>query len=192
MIYLLRHAQTLNNLNRIIQGRIDFPLSESGKEYIKVVGSKFKKKGYIVDLIYSSPLKRAYESALIMKDSIGYLKDIIIYDNLIEREFGEAEGLTLSKEIYDRILNDDFKGMEKCEEVIKRGYNAVLDIARQNKDKNILIVCHSHVIKGVLIGIDKTYKFSDTLENCSLTILDYVDDSLNIVEANKELYYEDI
>ena len=192
MIYLLRHAQTLNNLNRIIQGRIDFPLSESGKEYIKVVGSKFKKKGYKVDLIYSSPLKRAYESALIMKDSIGYLKDIIIYDNLIEREFGEAEGLTLSKEIYDRILNDDFKGMEKCEEVIKRGYNVVLDIARQNKDKNILIVCHSHVIKGVLIGIDRTYKFSDTLENCSLTILDYVDDSLNIVEANKELYYEDI
>jgi len=189
-LYFIRHGQTKQNLLHLIQGRIDYPLSSVGEERIKEVALKLKEDNYHFDLIYSSPLKRAVESAKIIKDVMDIDSPIIIEDELIEREFGDAEGVPISEEIYNDIMNDKVNHMEKCLLIEKRMLTESLKIAKENINKSVLIVCHSHAIKALLISLDNKRTFSDTLDNASLTTLVYNNNKLEIKEVNKKLFEE--
>lgn len=57
-IYYSRHGETIWNKEGKIQGRIDIPLSQIGKEQALNLYSKIK--DIHLDLIFSSPLSRAY------------------------------------------------------------------------------------------------------------------------------------
>lgn len=110
-IFLLRHGQTdWNNIDRC-QGHTDIPLNETGKKMIEQVAVIFKRDIGDIDYIVSSPLSRAYESALIFSNSIGYKEEIIIDELFIERSFDLAEGL-LGEEIKLKFPNFDIPEME--------------------------------------------------------------------------------
>ena len=65
---LIRHGQTDWNKLTLIQGHIDNPLNETGRLQAKDAASKIiNQEKY--DLIISSPLIRAYETALIIQSS---------------------------------------------------------------------------------------------------------------------------
>jgi broad specificity phosphatase PhoE len=64
MIYVVRHGQTDWNLEGRFQGRIDIPLNEKGKNQAKK--TKEKLEGIEFDKVFSSPLKRALETAQII------------------------------------------------------------------------------------------------------------------------------
>ena len=167
-ICLIRHGQTDWNNQRLIQGRIDNPLNETGKMQLKGVGRYLKEVDNDWDIIISSPLSRAIESATIVKNELEFNKDIIINDNVIEREFGKAEGQNICEEIYNKITNDDVVGLEKSYEIQNRAYNAILDIANKFPGKNILIITHSHFIKGLFTKISNEFTFTTPLYNASL------------------------
>ena len=76
-IYTVRHGQTEWNKKGLYQGKTDVPLNEEGKKQAMLVKEKLKDKK--IDLIISSPLKRAKETAEIISD--GKIK--IITDSLI-------------------------------------------------------------------------------------------------------------
>ena len=78
MIYVVRHGQTDWNLEGRFQGRIDIPLNEKGKSQAKK--TKEKLEGIKFDKVFSSPLKRALETAKIITD-----EPIDIDDRIIER-----------------------------------------------------------------------------------------------------------
>ena len=151
-IYLVRHGQTDDNFKSIVQCRIDNPLNDVGRGQAKATGLKLKDLNIKFDSIYSSPLIRAKESASII-NSILNIGDLIVDENLTEREFGNLEGLDVS---YMRwlVTRPDFKkvGYETDEEIISRVKKAVDNISK--KGENILIVCHSHTIKSLLVYID--------------------------------------
>ena len=65
-IYLVRHGQTDDNFKSIVQGRIDNPLNDVGRNQAKATGLKLKDLNIKFDSIYSSPLIRAKESASII------------------------------------------------------------------------------------------------------------------------------
>ena len=70
MIYFVRHGQTnVNNLKKI-QGRCDNLLNDTGRKQAKQTGLFLKNNNITFDLIYSSPLTRAYETACIIKECI--------------------------------------------------------------------------------------------------------------------------
>ena len=85
MIYVVRHGQTDWNLEGRFQGRIDIPLNEKGKSQAKK--TKEKLEGIKFDKVFSSPLKRALETAKIITD-----EPIDIDDRIIERCNGQLEG----------------------------------------------------------------------------------------------------
>ena len=66
MIYVVRHGQTDWNLEGRFQGRIDIPLNEKGKSQAKK--TKEKLEGIKFDKVFSSPLKRALETAKIITE----------------------------------------------------------------------------------------------------------------------------
>lgn len=179
-LYFVRHGQTDDNLNNIVQGRIDNPLNETGKNQAEEVGLKLKGLNVKFDKIYSSPLQRAITSAEII-NHILKVGEVLIHQNLIEREFGHLEGLDVS---YMRwlVTNPNFKpdGYETDEEIIKRVEKCARELSREGE--NILLVCHSHTIKALLVYINKDkYGFDYPLLNAQVVKIKY-DNNKYIVE----------
>jgi len=141
MLYLVRHGQTDWNLNGRYGGRIDVPLNAVGIEQAKQISKDLSDVRF--DFVYSSPLKRAYDTAKIITNN-----EIIIDDRLIERSNGELEGM-LKSDIKDVIdFNDPNEKRYNIENIIdfrKRIKSFLDDIIEMSKDKNILIVTHAGV-----------------------------------------------
>lgn len=168
-ICLIRHGQTtVNNLKRI-QGRKDNLLNDIGRQQALQTGMYLKENDNNWDYIYSSPLSRAYETACIIKDVIGYPNDVIKDESFIERDFGDAEGMPITEEIFKYIIKDDVANLEKSYEIQKRVSDGVLRLCEKHPGKRILIVAHSHAIKGLLTHLDKNRTFLDPLFNCSMS-----------------------
>ena len=171
-IYLVRHGQTDDNFKSIVQGRVDNPLNDVGRGQAKATGLKLKELNIKFDHIYSSPLIRAKESASIINNVLG-IGDIIVDEGLTEREFGNLEGLDVS---YMRwlVTRPEFKkvGFETDEELISRVKNTIDKIVLTGE--NILIVCHSHTIKSLLVYIDNIkYSFDFPLLNAQVVKISY-------------------
>jgi uncharacterized phosphatase len=62
--------------------------------------------------------------------------------------------------------------------------NAVKEVAKEYEGKRILITSHSHAIKGLLTGIDKTRSFLDQLNNCAINYFIVEDDEIKIDKIN--------
>lgn len=88
---LLRHGQTDWNIDLRLQGITDIPLNATGFAQADAAGSKLNASDW--DFVCSSPLSRARVTAEIVAGHLG-VSEIAIEDLLLERSFGEAEGLT--------------------------------------------------------------------------------------------------
>lgn len=86
-IYLARHGQDGDNVNGILNGRRDEPLTELGVQQAKNLAIAIKDAGLTFDAVYASPLQRAYKTAETVTDMLGIPKSIVV-DDLIERDFG--------------------------------------------------------------------------------------------------------
>ncbi len=179
----VRHGQTnVNHLKRI-QGRQDNLLNDTGREQALQTGLYIKNNNNF-DYIYSSPLSRAYETACIIKNVIGFQGEIIKDDHFIERDFGDAEGQPITDEIFKYIINDNVNNLEKSYEIQERVSEGVLNLSAKYPGKRILIVAHSHAIKGLLTFIDKKRTFLDPLLNCSLSYFKVIDNEIYIEKVN--------
>ena len=139
-IYIVRHGQTDYNVNGRYGGRLNVPLNENGIEEAYKV--KEKLKGIKFDKIYSSPLKRAYLTAKIIRD-----ENIIKDDRIIERSNGKLEG-KLKSEIHDVIdFNDPNEKRYDIESIVdfRNRIKSFLDDVTNTDDGNILIVTHAGV-----------------------------------------------
>ncbi|HBV68568.1 MAG TPA: histidine phosphatase family protein, partial [Clostridiales bacterium] len=111
MVYLVRHGESVANLNKRFSGITDVELSENGREQARVAGQKLT--GEKISHVYSSTLQRARDTAKIICDEIGFDKDsIIMEDCLVEVDFGVFENLTWD-EIYANYREESEKWMEQ-------------------------------------------------------------------------------
>lgn len=92
MIYILRHGETaLNSLN-VLQGRSDHPLNETGIRQAEAAARLLRERGVTFDLVFSSPLVRALETARIVAPEAAPVID----GRLIEMDYGPYEGAGLA------------------------------------------------------------------------------------------------
>ncbi len=146
MIYIVRHGQTDWNVKGIMQGRTDIPLNEVGIN--QALETKEKLKDINFDKVFSSPLKRAYETAKIITN-----KDIIIDERLIERGNGLLEGKSKNEFPKDLDFNNDKQctkyEIELLENIHNRIQNFFSYLEENYKNKNILIVTHAGTILNI-------------------------------------------
>ena len=64
-LYLIRHGVTDQNKKRCLQGRSDIELNEQGRELARITAEGLRDVNF--DLIFTSPLKRAYEKTIFSK-----------------------------------------------------------------------------------------------------------------------------
>ena len=104
-ITLLRHGESEGNISGVLQGQTDYPLTTTGIEQAQCLASSWKAQDVKFDLIISSPLLRASQTAQIIATNLG---SPIQYDHSwMERNFGVLQGKSL-EEINQRNPPVDF------------------------------------------------------------------------------------
>jgi len=91
VIYLARHGETDDNARRVVQGWIDTPLNDRGREQARELTAAVKDLG--IGAIWTSQLARAAETARIVGESLGI--EPRVDDRLAESQRGSWEGRTL-------------------------------------------------------------------------------------------------
>ena len=153
--YVLRHGQTDWNVQMRLQGSTDIPLNETGRAQAHVAAKILAGEG--ITKIIASPLSRALETARIVGEASGITPGI---DNrLIERNFGQFEGMTIDEVHQHREEMRDYMNpqadvdgkhypwdAEPLPEVIDRVYACVNDYRETGK---CLFVFHGIPFRAV-------------------------------------------
>jgi uncharacterized phosphatase len=180
-ICLVRHGQTDWNFQEIIQGREDIPLNEVGKEQARQSAGFLSEQQW--DMIISSPLGRAYETAQTIADAVK-IEDILLDNRFIERNFGEASGKSVPN-VRHLIAEGTVEGLETEEEIVTRCFSALQHVADIYAGKRIIIVAHSHAIKAILHAIAPTeITFFTPLHNACANFVRYAEGKWEVVQYN--------
>ncbi len=192
LMFLVRHAESTWNRLKKIQGQRDPQLSPYGRKEAKLLARRFK--GLSFDAVYSSPLKRAHETAGAI---VGKTAEIELLDDLKEINLGDWEGKTLRQirrkfgESFDRWAVRPTRirvpGGEDFREFKKRVGRALRGIERKHKEGNILVVCHGGVISTYstsLLNLPPDDVWCLTVKNASLTIVEVNPDVHKLITFN--------
>ena len=184
-ICLVRHGETdWNKLGRL-QGQTDIALNKAGKMQAKEVGEYLKQ--YNWRYAYSSPLKRVFETATIIAETIG-ISSINIDKSLIERNYGQAEGL-ISKERLAMFPDKNYPGQEDWYDLRDRSYNSILKYAVKHLTDDVIIVSHGAAINSILYTLsDGEFGSGITkLKNACMNMLEYDGKDLKVKFYNRSL-----
>ncbi len=174
---------------RIFQGITDLDITEIGEKQLKCLEKRFL--NIKIDKIYSSPLIRAYKTALAIKGE----KNIVVekFDGIKELNGGFVEGKPFIEtfdaypEMKDAWFNhpQDFapKGGEPMRHAYERSENAFWEIVKNNKGKTIALASHGGILRCILCR----FMFNDInrlidaplLENTAVCYLE-IDDNFNV------------
>ena len=142
-LYVLRHGETNENITGIMQGNMETVLNEDGKSQAISVRDKVKDAG--IDLVISSPKKRAVETAELAAPNI----PLILDDRLLSRNHGEFEGMRRNEvnlqDYWNIKLNKQFEKAESMGEIFNRVSSLLNDISINYSDKTVLLVTHSGI-----------------------------------------------
>lgn len=181
-LFLLRHGETLSNIELIYQGQGDSPLSELGLREGEELGKALAKEPF--SAVYSSTLTRSYDTASFIAKH--HNMDVTKVPELIERDYGDFEGLTF-QEIkkrypteYDTWLKHPDKaiipGAETLEELQSRGVYAINKLIAQHKDQTICVVGHGGINRAILFNLmnltlDNFWRIKQ--DNCCVNIIEF-------------------
>ena len=170
-ILLIRHGQSEWNKLNLFTGFKNIELSEQGIEEANKAGQNFKNLDIKFNIVFTSELKRAQETAKIILQSLdqwNFLNDegkIISNINLNERDYGDLTGLN-KKETAEKFgeeqvhkwrrgYSDQPPNGESLEDVVRRVtkyFEEVIKPAIQsNENDNILIAAHGNSLRALLI-----------------------------------------
>ncbi|MBP2435827.1 histidine phosphatase family protein [Microbacterium amylolyticum] len=172
VIALLRHGQTEWNRARRVQGRSDIPLNETGRAQAAAAAEALRGGEYT--RITASPLLRAKETAEIIGQSLG-LGEPALFDGLMERCYGEAEGMDVSTYWETYAGGKVVPGAETDDEVLARAVQTLIDIAAGGpEDEHVIAVAHGGLIRRVLEhASDGRYPLpNERIENGSQQIIE--------------------
>lgn len=204
-ILFLRHGESRGNVEKFMAGQIDIPLTEKGLLQAEAAADFLL--GQNIDLIYSSDLIRAFETASAFSRKSG-IPILASYNELREISVGDYEGLPFG-EIVDRY--DDcfamyftssfgvysFPNGESTEGAGQRFYRCVEKIALSNPGKRILVATHAAVIRsfwGIINNIPRG-ELGDSLpfaSNASVSRAVYNGTKFSAVSYSENEYLKDV
>lgn len=166
----VRHGETDWNRQGRFQGSRDIPLNDDGRHQARRLAEAWDQGG---DVLLSSPLSRARETAEILAARLGLpLRNTD--DRLSERHYGEAEGLSLD-ERRARFPDGVIPGVEPPEAIQARARSFLDSATAEHPGRCIVVVSHGGFINVVLslvsggeVGTGKTF-----LGNASVSRVDY-------------------
>ncbi|MCR8670499.1 histidine phosphatase family protein [Agrococcus sp. HG114] len=147
-IALVRHGQTDYNFAGRLQGTSDIPLNEAGIAQAHTAARLLAQEppsGEPWQAVVSSPLQRAAVTA----DIIAAELDLEVggrYASLIERAYGEAEGLTKAEAV--ERFGTDWPGEEDFDDLQRRAVAAIDEVTSRHPVASLVIVTHGTFIRA--------------------------------------------
>lgn len=174
-IGLVRHGLTDWNALGKIQGQTDIALNDIGRKQAGLLAERLKQEQHPFHAVVSSGLQRAEQTAQIIAKHLE-LPVLQPVNGLRERAYGLVEGTT--PEERNQRWGVDWRqldlGQESDEELQKRSYHTLNQIADQYSDQNILLVTHGGWLAQlfkVILGHDAI----GNINNLSYSILERSD-----------------
>ena len=170
-IFLVRHGETDWNREGRRQGWADPPLNETGRAQARELAEQLRFTPF--DAVYSSDLRRAHETALIVAQP--HRVPVIADAGLREVDVGSWSGLTRA-EIEERFPRRNRPDGETRSEHLVRVLEAVERIARAHAGGRILLVSHGGTMRALRAhASDEPFH---PIENCDVIELHFRDDRL--------------
>ena len=169
-IYFTRHGETDWNLANKVCGRTEANLTEKGISQAKKLAERVKDLN--VDIIISSPMKRAMETAGFVAEVCG--AEIIPDARLLEQDYGIYEGVDRKDPRFlanKKNFAYKYPHGESMMQVAARVYPLIDEVREKYAGKTALFVCHNGVCRVAntyFQDVTNEEYFLWTLENCGL------------------------
>lgn len=198
-LYLFRHGETDWNKNKQQKYSEEVHnvwLNDLGVEQAKKNAENLKDKN--IQIIYTSPLKRALQTAQILSDTIGVdikivddLQEYSIYDDSViglnRKEIKEKIGVEkYAKYIEERDALLDWRPL-KCEtkrEARNRIFNAIVNICKSEKSDIIGISSHGAILRELLRMLN--FEDDSKIANCEVIEAEFDGNKLKIIRRVKD------
>jgi broad specificity phosphatase PhoE len=167
-ISIVRHGETDSNKAKKLMGKsVNEPLNPEGIKQAYELAKNISRNGF--DVIFTSPLKRAQQTAEIIADKIKV--PVIEKSEIEERDFGNMAGKSWDEMINEvKSENVNFKeidfeqkydyrpyGGECVEDVRERVLKFIDELKTNYSDKKVLVVAHGGIMKLLhLLFLEKT------------------------------------
>lgn len=166
-LVLLRHGESEWNKENKFTGFTDVDLSPAGIDEAKAAGRSIKEKNIRFDAVFTSTLKRAYNTASLALKEAGQDIELIKHDDLRERDYGDLTGLNKDEmrkkfgeeqvHIWRRSYDVPPPNGESLKDVVDRvrpyfnkHIKPLLDAG-----KNVLVACHGNTNRALLIILEE-------------------------------------
>lgn len=161
---LVRHGQSLWNLENRFTGWVDVPLTDTGRDEAHEAGRRLR--GHAFDIAYTSTLQRAEETLSIMLDTMDVQLPVIRDQALNERHYGDLQGLNKARtaerfgdeqvHIWRRSFATAPPNGESLKMTAERTLpffdRAILGDIAQGKD--VLVVAHGNSNRAIVMELD--------------------------------------
>ncbi len=171
VLYLVRHGRTNANAKGLLQGRLDPPLDDVGREQARAIAAMVG----AVDEVIASPLLRAQETASY------FAGEVTTDERWIEIAYGEYEGVPAGEvppEVWQSWReNSQFRtrGGESFGDLDARVRGACDELRERIHERNIVVVSHVSPIKAAVawaLGVTMEIMFHCHLSQASLCRID--------------------
>ncbi|MBM3708925.1 MAG: histidine phosphatase family protein [Actinobacteria bacterium] len=203
VIFLIRHGNTEFNEKKLFRGHFDVPLDSAGIKQAEKTG-KFL-KDINLNIIYSSPLSRAYRTAEIIKKYQKNNIEIIKEDGFKDLNFGEWEGKDydeaklLYPEIFDKWIKEPFKasipGGETLYNAQNRSWETLKEIVARDTGSVLAIVTHRVINKLLILkmlDIGESGMWKINQDPCCINIFEYRYKNFFVSKLNYNFHITDI
>lgn len=183
-LYLIRHGESLGNLQGKIQGTMDFPLSELGKQQVDLISSYCENIN--LDSLYSSDLERAHATATAIGESTGL--PVQAWDQIREVHLGPLQGLSRAEireqypeTVKNSIITSGIEGTETIDELTLRCKTVLEQLQELHSSDSVALVSHGGFISIFLMYVLVGEKWPDfhrpfVIGNTSVTLLEWMDE----------------
>lgn len=200
-VILVRHGETLWNLEMKYQGHCDVALTEKGIKQAELAANSLAKES--ISAVYASDLCRAFATA----ESIANKHNLQVaaIPELREINFGQWEGLT-----YDNINNQwsdimaklfthpdeiEIPDGETFREVKERATIALSKLIQKHPNETIVVVSHGGTIRTILcavLNIHLNHLWSIKQDNTAINILEYYDNQALVSLVNSTSHLDSL
>lgn len=202
LIYVIRHGETDANAEGQFQGWTDYPLNENGRALAAITGQKLR--GVRFDACFSSPLRRALETAEIVLRESGSGLTVTRDDRLKELNMGQWEGRKfrpgereIPEEQVKLFFNDPvklvgFPSGETIHQVIARTQEFLKDLAAREDGKTYLVSTHGFALRAMLNFLYENpsdFWHGHVPYNCAVNIIEVKNGTMNHIGDDK-VYYD--
>ena len=140
-LYLVRHGETVDNANQIMQGQTQGKLNENGIQQARELSEQWKDKA--IDIILASDLKRSIDTARIIAEP--HRLEVLTTPLLRERDWGSFTG-RFSPDLKGEVWPDD---IETLENLLSRAGEFIAYVKQTFPGKKVLAVGHGIINKAI-------------------------------------------